>query len=36
MRIVQHNADGRPSTRFLVPKQEASVAAAAGQSLTKQ
>lgn len=36
MRIVQHNADGRPSTRFLVPEQEASVAAAAGQSLTKQ
>ncbi|MGX4642181.1 alkaline phosphatase family protein [Massilia sp. SYSU DXS3249] len=24
VRIVQHNADGRPSTRFLAPEQEAS------------
>ena len=35
VRIVQHNADGRPSTRFLAPKQEASLAAAAEQPLRK-
>jgi hypothetical protein len=35
VRIVQHNADGRPSTRFLAPEQEASVTAAAGQPLEK-
>ncbi|MDB5790291.1 MAG: alkaline phosphatase family protein [Massilia sp.] len=35
VRIVQHNADGRPSTRFLAPEQEASLAAAAEQPLTK-
>lgn len=29
LRIVQHNADGRPSTRFLAPEQEASPAAPA-------
>ncbi len=34
-RIVQHNADGRPSTRFLAPEQEASLAATAGQSFGK-
>ncbi|GGY41313.1 hypothetical protein GCM10007387_24060 [Pseudoduganella albidiflava] len=33
VRIVQHNADGRPSTRFLAPGQEASAAAAAEQRL---
>ncbi|MGI4719830.1 MAG: alkaline phosphatase family protein [Janthinobacterium lividum] len=35
LRMVQHNADGRPSTRFLAPGQEASPAASAGQSLKK-
>ena len=35
LRIVQHNADGRPSTRFLAPEQEASLAAAAEQPLRK-
>ncbi|GAB3379116.1 hypothetical protein GCM10027317_23020 [Massilia agri] len=35
VRIVQHNADGRPSTRFLAPDQEASTAAASGQPLGK-
>jgi hypothetical protein len=35
VRIMQHNADGRPSTRFLAPEQEASLAAAAEQPLTK-
>lgn len=35
LRVVQHNADGRPSTRFLAPGQEASLAAAAGQSLNQ-
>ena len=35
VRIVQHNADGRPSTRFLAPEQEASLAAAAEQPLGK-
>lgn len=35
-RIVQHNADGRPSTRFLAPEQEASdMAAAAEQPVRK-
>lgn len=34
-RIVHHNADGRPSTRFLAPEQDASPAAAAEQSLRK-
>lgn len=36
LRIVQHNADGRPATRFLAPEQEASPAAAAGQPFTKR
>ena len=35
LRIMQHNADGRPSTRFLAPEQEASLAAAAEQPLGK-
>ncbi len=35
VRIIQHNADGRPSTRFLAPQQEASLAAAAEQPLRK-
>ncbi|MEW6759441.1 MAG: alkaline phosphatase family protein [Pseudomonadota bacterium] len=35
VRIVQHNADGRPSTRFLAPEQEASPAAASEQPLRK-
>jgi hypothetical protein len=35
VRIMQHNADGRPSTRFLAPEQEASLAAAAEQPLRK-
>ncbi|QBE67351.1 alkaline phosphatase D family protein [Pseudoduganella lutea] len=35
VRIVQHNADGRPSTRFLAPAQDASRAAAAEQPLGK-
>jgi hypothetical protein len=35
VRIVQHNADGRPSTRFLAPEQGASLAAAAEQHLRK-
>lgn len=35
VRIVHHNADGRPSTRFLAPEQQASLAAAAEQPLTK-
>ncbi|WP_373888741.1 alkaline phosphatase family protein [Massilia sp. ZL223] len=35
LRIVQHNADGRPSTRFLAPEQEPSLAAAAEQPLGK-
>lgn len=34
-RIVQHNADGRPSTRFLAPEQEASLAAASEQPVSK-
>ncbi|WP_156648764.1 alkaline phosphatase D family protein [Massilia sp. Leaf139] len=36
VRIVQHNADGGPSTRFLAPEGEACIAAAAGQSVAKQ
>ncbi|MEH6434403.1 alkaline phosphatase family protein [Massilia sp. DD77] len=28
VRIMQHNADGQPSTRFLAPEQETSLAAA--------
>ncbi|KFI05774.1 alkaline phosphatase D family protein [Massilia sp. BSC265] len=35
VRIVQHNADGGPSTRFLAPGQEASLAGAAEQPLRK-
>ena len=35
VRIVQHNADGRPSTRFLAPEQEAALPAAAGPPLRK-
>jgi hypothetical protein len=35
VRIMQHNADGRPSTRFLAPEHEASLAAAAEQPLRK-
>ena len=37
VRIMQHNADGRPSTCFLAPEQEqeASLAPAAGQSFRK-
>lgn len=31
VRMVQHNADGRPSTLFRAPEQEASLAAAAEQ-----
>ncbi|NNG21548.1 alkaline phosphatase D family protein [Telluria aromaticivorans] len=34
-RIVQHNADGRPSTRFLAPEQGASPAAVAEQPVAK-
>lgn len=34
-RIVQHNADGRPSTRFLAPEQEASIAATSEQPVSK-
>ncbi|QOY96713.1 alkaline phosphatase family protein [Massilia sp. UMI-21] len=36
LRIVQHDADGRPSTRFLAPEQDASAAAAAGQPSRKR
>jgi hypothetical protein len=35
LRIVQHNADGRPSTRFLAPEHGASVVAAAEQPVRK-
>jgi len=35
LRIVQHNADGRPSTRFLAPEQEAPAAPAAGRPSRK-
>ncbi|MFC0251926.1 alkaline phosphatase family protein [Massilia consociata] len=35
LRIVQHNADGRPSTRFLAPGQQSSLAVAAEQPLKK-
>ena len=35
VRIMQHNADGGPSTRFLAPEQEASLAAAAEQPVRK-
>jgi hypothetical protein len=35
VRIVQHNADGRPSTRFLAPEQPGSPVAAAEQPLRK-
>lgn len=35
VRIVQHNADGRPSTRFLAPEQDASLGATAGPPLGK-
>ena len=34
-RMVQHNADGRPSTRFLAPKGAASLAATAEQPVGK-
>ena len=36
VRIVQHNADGRPSTRFMAPEPGASPAAAIAQSLRKR
>ncbi len=36
MRIVQHNADGRPSTRFLAPEHGAPVAAAAEQPVRER
>ncbi|CAN7379392.1 alkaline phosphatase D family protein [Massilia sp. LjRoot122] len=35
VRIMQHNADGRPSTCFRAPEQDASLAAAAEQPLSK-
>ncbi len=35
VRIVQHNADGRPSTRFLAPEQGASPATAAEAAVKK-
>ncbi|QCP14715.1 alkaline phosphatase family protein [Pseudoduganella umbonata] len=35
VRIVQHNADGRPSTRFLPPAHKPHVAAAAEQPVGK-
>lgn len=35
LRIVQHNADGGPSTRFLAPEQEASLVASARQHSRK-
>ncbi|WP_338772051.1 alkaline phosphatase family protein [Massilia sp. METH4] len=35
VRIMQHNADGRPSTRFQVPEQDVPATAAAEQPLRK-
>ncbi|MCD2514996.1 alkaline phosphatase family protein [Massilia sp. G4R7] len=35
LRIVQHNADGRPSTRFLAPEPAATLGAAAGRNMAK-
>ena len=35
VRIVQHNADGRPSTRFLAPRQEAPLAEASEEAVRK-
>jgi hypothetical protein len=36
VRIMQHNADGRPSTRFLAPEQDGAVAASAEQPLARE
>ena len=35
VRIVQHNADGRPSTRFLAPEQDAPIATTSEQPVSK-